>query len=163
MAHNDGLPRPTGRVDGSLLPMGLLLHPFQVGVAVLSVLVSTSLLVAYASPAREELSLVQVVLPPPLAWIWGAFLFMGGALVLIGVFTRSERRASMPSELSGLSLMGSAWAVYAVAITAAWAPTGFIPAAIGYVVAVCALVRVRALLISARVADRESRATTSRK
>lgn len=161
---SDGRPRPTGGVGGSRLPIGLLLHPFEVGVAVLSSLIAVSLVIARVAPAHPEtLTLAQTVLPPPLAWIWGAFLFLGGALVLLGVFTRSEKPGSAAAELSGLALMGSAWAVYAVAILGSDARGGgFIPAATGLVVALCTLARVRSILLSAHVATREVRTPTSR-
>lgn len=159
---SDGRPRPTGGVGGSRLPVGLLLHPFQVGVSALSVLIAFSLVIARYSEEHERLTLAQTVLPPPLAWIWGAFLFMGGALSLVGIFTRSEKTGSAAAELSGLALMGSAWAVYSVAILGSDARSGFIPAATGIVVALCTLARVRTIVLTARVATREVRTPTSR-
>jgi hypothetical protein len=153
----DLTPSPRGRIANSWLPAGLLLHPFEVAVAALAVVISLALGVTAFDPHPETLTLVQRVMPFPLSLIWSLTLGFGGVLSLIGVFTRSTRRYSLPIETAGLLLSASAWLVYGIVVQASTERGAAVPIGTGYVLCAASLCRVYALVIAQRVARTTTR------
>lgn len=149
-------PSPRGRIAGSKVPAGFLLHPFEVGVAGISIVIAVALLGTRISGTVDDQSLVVRVLQEPVVWVWGFFLGLGGLMTLIGIFTRSRRQWSVPTEFAGLSLMGSAWAVYAVTIGLSANAGGLVPTTTGFAMSLASIVRIYALVLAQRIVDGEA-------
>ena len=99
----DRLPQDRGRVWED--------HPFEIGLSLALFLFGVRGTVDAASrPGMID------VLPLALSIAYCAVSVIGGALTLIGIFTRSELWIAGSLERSGLYLSGAAWAGYAVAI-----------------------------------------------
>ena len=115
------LPRRAARWLALRLPLPVLLNPFEMFLGGLCVTSGVPFLLA-VTPQPGSL---ESLLPSWLVFVWGVELVAGGALTVVGV-ARDIRSA----ERFGMTLLGPAAIVYAIAVAATAGPTGIVAVAV---------------------------------
>lgn len=130
------------RERGEKRPLAVLLaHPFEVGFAVLFVIVGIGL----AARGHEiRVSSVQR-LPRMLVFGWEACLLLGGPAIAVGLMWRGSELMGRAIERAGLYLVAAAWFTYALTIGYLVGGKATLPIAQAVTMAVCCLLRAYAL------------------
>ncbi len=132
------------------LPVSMLTNPFQLGVAWAAFFLGLGVILTTLVPFFGAFSLVQTTMPALVVLVWAAFLFIGGAGVLMATFGAGmvPPRAAV-LEVPSQVLMGSAWMVYAVVPVLSGGALA--SASFGLCLALACALRVRAIAVAARV------------
>ena len=131
------------------LPVAVLQAPFQFAVALASASLGIGIVLT-AVLGIAGITAIQTAIPMLLALAWGSFLAVGGTGTTFAMLIRDRRPEwSVIVETTSLMLLGTGWLIYAVAPI--FGVGLFAPLITGLCVSLACAVRVRAIVIAARV------------
>ena len=132
------------------MPLAFLVSPFQLGVAAASAILGLGILVSTLLPGVLMFAALQALIPPLIVTVWAGFLLVGGIGVVVSTFLReSTPPRAVALEIPSLALLGTAWLVYASVPVFAPALLASLP--VGLCVAAACYLRIRGIVIAARV------------
>ncbi len=137
-------------LPGTRLPVSLLTSPFQLGAAWAAFILGLGVLLTTMIPFFGVITTLQATIPTAVVIIWATFLFLGGLGVLLATFGRDfiPPRAAV-LEVPSHVISGTAWLIYAVVPVLSG---GYLAAAsIGLPLCIASFLRVRAIMVSARI------------